>query len=694
MVGSDIGGTFTDVIGLANDGCVSIDKVPSTPGDFSEALLEGTIQVARNLDCEPGAIAHMRHACTVATNAILEGRGAKVALITTKGFRDVLDLRRIRMPRLYDPLYHKPAPLVPRRRRFEIDERVAHNGEVLQPLRDAEIDRVIDLIGEAGVEAIAVCLLHSYANEAHERRLGTAIARRFPEVYCSLSVDVLPEMREYERTSTTVVNSYVGPVVADYLESTVRRFASVGVAAGFELMQSSGGTAPLSEVRRLPAQIIECGPAAGVVGVQKLGDAIGEKNIIVFDMGGTTAKASLIEDGRFFVSETFEVGSELSATSAMGGGAGYSVKLPVIDIAEVGAGGGSLVSIDAAGGVVVGPRSAGADPGPACYGRGNEQATVTDANVALGYIDPSNFAGGSIAIYPELAVRAIRDTLAIRMGSTMEEAAFGIRSIANAHMARAIKAVSTYKGRDPRDFIMVACGGNGGIHGPDLAVSLGVGTVLVPPAAGVFSALGLLCANVEVMAAVPLNIMLDTADWLDVAGRLNDARGLHGARLGSTSVNNAELSFLMRYSGQAFELEVPIEPAMLIANDVSALVRRVFEAVYRQTYGYCAAETQHVELVSARLRLSALASRSMSELLKALPRGEEHRSSRKCYFGARHGFRDTLVLSRAAVPIDEAITGPAIIAEAEGTTVVPPGATVQRDRHNILRVRLPLREHP
>lgn len=687
LVGSDIGGTFTDVIGLTDAGQVAIRKVPSTPRDFSEALLSGSLAISRDLQIAPTEIGQMRHACTVATNAILEGKGSSLALVTTAGFRDVLELRRIRVPRLYDPLYEKPAPLVPRRLRFEAAERLAHDGSVLVALDDTEIERLLAQIAESGVEAVAVCFLHSYANARHERLLGAAIADRFPDLYLSLSVDVLPEMREYERASTTVVNSYVGPVVSRYLDATTARLASLGIVSSFELMQSSGGTAPIEEVRRLPAQIIECGPAAGVVGARNLGLMLGEANLIAFDMGGTTAKASLIEDGHFFVSDTFEVGSDLSSVSAMAGGAGYAVKLPVIDIAEVGAGGGSLVSIDPAGGVVVGPKSAGADPGPACYRRGNTKPTVTDANVALGFVDPTIFAGGQVQIDRELAEQAIRETVCASTGSTVDEAAHGIRRIANAHMARAIKSVSTYKGRDPRDFKMIAYGGNGGLHGPDLAAQLGMTHVVVPPAAGVFSALGLLCADIEVTASVPFNVAIGGVVWPDVARAIADAARRNASRLREPAKVRLGVSLLMRYAGQAFELAVPVELEEFERSDVEKRVRAAFEEVYVRTYGYRGGADLRVELVSARLRLTQMAARSIGDILTGLGTGDVRRSNRRCYFGPEFGHVDTPVLSRAAVP-SEPMAGPVIVAEGDCTTVVPPEACLWRDAHHNLRIEL------
>ncbi|MBA2965036.1 MULTISPECIES: hydantoinase/oxoprolinase family protein [Ramlibacter] len=680
-IGSDIGGTFTDVVTATADGRFVVTKVPSTPPDFAAGLVNGVEQGIATAAGKAGDVQEVLHACTVATNAILEHRGARTGLLTTRGFRDVLELRRIRVPRLYDPQYERPEPLVPRELRFELDERMAGDGSVLVALTESEIQRAVTLCRDHKLEAVAVCFINSYRNPEHERRLGDALRSALPSVYVSLSVDVLPEMREYERTSTTVINSYVGPPVSKYLSTTRSTLQGRGIKAPLVLMQSSGGVATAQEIEKLPAQIIECGPAAGVVGAAKLAAAVGMTDVIAFDMGGTTAKASLIEKGRLFLSDNYEVGSEQSFGGVMAGGAGYALRLPVIDIAEVGAGGGSLVAIDKAGAIQVGPQSAGAIPGPACYGKGNVQPTVTDANVALGYIGA--LAGGSLPIDPLLARDAIQKTVVDRIGGTVEAAAHGIRQVANARMARAIKSVSTYKGRDPRACVLVCYGGNGGVHGPDLARLLQIKDVLIPPAAGVFSALGLLCADMEGIRMVPVNAGIASIEASQLRTMVdNGSRDLLASpQLAGGAV---DASAMMRYEGQLFELAVRIPDGAYA--DLS-LLTRAFENEHERTYGHRPHGNHPVEITSLRVAVHRPSQSPIGRALAALEPVSSTMPERRCYFGEEAGWVTTAVVSRGAVGRSPR-PGPIIVQDVDGTTVVPPDATVWRDELNNLRITL------
>ncbi|WP_439590493.1 hydantoinase/oxoprolinase family protein [Hydrogenophaga sp.] len=681
-IGSDIGGTFTDIVTATGDGRFFVTKVPSTPPDFATGLVHGVETGLRSASGQPDEVAEVLHACTVATNAILEHRGALTGLFTTKGFRDVLELRRIRVPKLYDPQYERPEPLVSRELRFELEERMAADGSVLQSLSDDEIARAITLCKTHSLEAVAVCFINSYRNAENERRLGDALRRALPGVYVSLSVDVLPEMREYERTSTTVINSYVGPPVSKYLSKTRETLQGRGIHAPLVLMQSSGGVASAQEIEKLPAQIIECGPAAGVVGAAKLAAAVGISDVIAFDMGGTTAKASLIEKGRLFLSDTYEVGSEQSFGGVMAGGAGYALRLPVIDIAEVGAGGGSLVAIDKAGAIQVGPKSAGAVPGPACYGKGNTQPTVTDANVALGYIGA--LAGGTLPIDPDLARDAIQKAVVDRIGGTIEDAAHGIRQVANARMARAIKSVSTYKGRDPRHCVLVCYGGNGGVHGPDLARLMQIKEVLIPPAAGVFSALGLLCADMEAARMVPVNASIASLDSKMLRLLIEDGRSALVASSTSLLVGGDLDAFaMMRYEGQLFELAVQI-PEKAYEGHLEALAT-AFEEEHEKTYGHRPHQQHPVEITSIRVTLRRPSKSPIREALAALELSVEVNPDRRCYFGSGFGWIETPVVSRGKVGRDPQ-TGPLIVQDVDGTTVVPPDASVYRDELNNLRI--------
>ncbi len=498
-IAADIGGTFTDIACLSADGRLVTRKVPSTPDDYATAIIDAMNDLGQ---AEGGVrFDEILHASTVATNAILEGKGARTALITTEGFRDVLELRRIRVPRLYEPLYEKPAPLVPRRHRFELPERMDAQGNVLVPLDEVALERLIDRIEATDLQAVAVCFLHSHVNPVHERKVGARLRARLPGRFISLSCEVLPEIREYERTSTTVANAYIGPPVASYLRSLSDRLKGEGQDGRLLMCQSSGGVQQIETIIAKPATVVESGPAAGVVGAARMGARAGYDNVITFDMGGTTAKAAMIEQGRISSTSEYEVGGGISLSAGLVKGGGYALKLPVIDVSEVGAGGGSMVRIDAAGALKVGPQSAGSVPGPLCYDQGGQAATVTDANVVLGYLNPEALAGGSVPIRSDLSRAAFADDIAPHLGTQVLDAAFGVHKLANVTMMRAVKAVSTYRGRDPRDFTLFCFGGNGGVHGAMIARELEMSRVVVPPAAGVYSAVGLLFADFEATRA-------------------------------------------------------------------------------------------------------------------------------------------------------------------------------------------------
>ena len=451
-VAADIGGTFTDIAYLAEDGTLATRKMLSTPPNYGDAVVAGLLELAAELGLGLDAFAEVLHGCTVAANTILEHKGAKTALLTTEGFRDVLELRRIRTPRLYAPLYRKPPPLVPRRLRFEVGERIDAQGGVVRPLATDDVHRAIARMKSEGVEAVAVCLLHSYINPTHEQAIGAILRDALPDCFISLSIDVLPQMREYERTSTTVVNAYIGPPVRNYLNAMIDQLAAAGAEGRLMIMLSSGGILDARNVLDEPAQIVECGPAAGVVGAAHLAAENDYGNVITFDMGGTTAKASIIEEGKLVIADEYEVGGGMSSTSKLVGGGGYAVGMPVIDISEVGAGGGSIVWLDKAGSIKVGPQSAGAVPGPACYPGGGSEPTVTDANVVLGYLNPLALAGGTVAIDAARAQAVIETRLAAALRMAPLETAYGVHTVANANMIRAIKGVTTYRGRNPRGF--------------------------------------------------------------------------------------------------------------------------------------------------------------------------------------------------------------------------------------------------
>ncbi len=683
-IASDIGGTFTDIAYIDGQGRLATGKLPSTPADFADGVVAGLVALLRRLEIDVGEIDEVLHGCTLATKAILEQKGARTALITTAGFRDVLELKRIRVPRLYEPLYVKPPPLVARRHRHEVTERIGADGGIVVPLDPASVEAAVERIAADGAEAVAICLLHAYANPAHERAVGEIVRRRLPDAFVTLSVDVLPEIREYERTSTTVINAYVGPPVRAYVEAMLDRLAKAGLPRRLMVMQSSGGILDARTVIRRPAQIVESGPAAGVIGAAEIGRRCGYRNLITFDMGGTTAKAAIIENGAYLQAEAIEVGGGISTGSALGGG-GYALKLPAIDISEVGAGGGSIVWLDKAGSIKVGPQSAGAVPGPACYGTGGAEPTVTDANLVLGYLNPEALADGTVPIRPDRARSAIAERVAQPLGRQLIETAFGIHTVANANMMRAVKAVTTYRGRDPRDFALFAFGGNGGVHGVDLARVLQIDTMVVPPVAGVFSAAGLLFANQEMSLSATFAHPVDAvpaAEAAEIYDRLADQIAGHMDR-GRDAIRFRRLADL-RYGGQAFELTVTLPDGPLDADPWRELGDR-FEAEHERRYGHKFAGSYSREIVNLRLTGGVAVETpdrpGRPGRLRADGNGRRVAGERRreVYFGPAFGPpRTTAVVDRGALTTTIR-PGPLVVEEATATTVVPPDCTVRLD---------------
>jgi N-methylhydantoinase A len=671
---ADIGGTFTDLALLSEDGELFTAKVPSTPEDYASAIIDGCRKLIRERDVSPKAVETFLHASTIATNAILEGKGARTALVTTAGFRDVLELRRIRVPRLYEPLYRKPEPLVPRRHRYEVPERIAADGSVVTALDIVELERIADQIVGSDIEAVAVCFLNSYANPEHERRAGQILRERLPGRFVTLSVDVLPEIREYERTSTTVINAYVGPIVGRYLSSLSTQLGDIGLSVPVRMMQSSGGLLDLASVIAKPAQVVESGPAAGVIGASRLGSLSGYQDIITLDMGGTTAKAAVIEKGRHVATDEYEVGGGISLSSRLVKGGGYALKLPVIDVSEVGAGGGSIIWRDGAGVLKVGPHSAGSIPGPACYGRGGKLPTVTDANVVLGYLSPVAIAGGTVPIHAAAAEQALAT---VAGDSSLRDLAYGVAKLTAANMMRAVKAVTTYRGRDPRDFVLFAFGGGGGIYATDLARALGMGRVIVPPAAGVFSAVGLLFADVEAAVSRGYLTRLDRADprKLDTLFRELETTARADLPDGAAEVI-IERRLDIRYQGQAFELSIDVKGV----PDLAAASRH-FDEEHEATYGHRLPAEHQKQIVTLRVVARALPAVPPRLDAAKLLLGSAKRASgrRHVYFGG-NDYVETDVIGRAELT-GEPRSGPMIIEEYEGTAVVPPDGRVHLDEH-------------
>ena len=681
-LGVDIGGTFTDIVLLADDGRYWTKKVASTPDDYAVGIVEGTRQLLAEQGLEGPSVQEIIHGTTVASNTILENKGAKTALITTKGFRDVLEFRRLRVPHLYSLLYEPPKPLVERRLRLEVDERIGAGGEVVRPLDEASLGPALDRIRGDGAQAVAVCLLHSFSNPDHERRVGEIVADALPEVFCTLSVDVLPEIREYERTSTTVVNAYLGPIVKGYINSLATRLRDAGLDAPVRIMQSNGGIMSALRASETPVQIVESGPAAGVVAAHEVGQRVGLANVITFDMGGTTAKASLIEEGELNWTTEHEVGAGISLSSRLVKGGGHAVKVPVVDLAEVGAGGGSIVWTDRGGALKVGPQSAGAVPGPASYGFGGEEPTVTDVNIVLGYINPDFIAGGEVRLKPELGKAVLKDKIAEPLGMELLEAAYGVHTVANVSMIRAIRAVSTYRGRDPRDFTLLAFGGSGPVHAVEMARSLGIKRVVVPPAPGLFSAVGLLVAQPEQHF---VQTFFSRASEVDIA-TLNQAYGGMESRglqtLTEEGYRPADISWRrsvdLRYVGQAYELSVTAPSESLKPEDIDALVKS-FHQEHERTYGH-KADDEPVEIVN--LRMTALGRSTTTRPVQAtLAAATDGTSRREVYFGTDHGLMATPIVARADLS-SSGRPGPLIVEEYDATVVVPPDCEASLDEWN------------
>lgn len=679
-LGVDIGGTFTDIALIdETTGRIYTDKVSSTPQDPSGGFMEAVQRLLAKQQIAAKDVAYIVHGTTIATNAIIEGKVAPTGFITTEGFRDMLEIARQIRPTLYDLQFEKPRPLVPRHRCFGVPERLNASGTVLTPLDEKALRQVAHALRAEGVEAIAVCFLHAYANPVHERRAGAILAEVFPEAIVSLSAEVAPEFREYLRASTTAINSCIRPVVAHYLQRIEDRLA--GLAAELLVMQSSGGVYTFAAARQKPVYMVESGPAAGVIAAAHLGQARGYQQVISFDMGGTTAKAALIQDGAPSVTKDYEVGTTAQAGLGATRGAGYPIRTPVIDLVEIGAGGGSIAWVDPGRILRVGPQSAGADPGPACYGRGGTHPTVTDANLALGRLNPSYFLGGEIAIDPAAAQRAIEQHCARPLGMDWVEAAHGIVEIANTAMVNALRLVSVQRGYDPRDFALVAFGGAGPAHANRLAALTEIPVAIIPQSPGTASALGLLVTDLKHDYATTLIQRLDQVDsqTLEQTFRTLEAQGRE--TLGREGMAEAAMEFRrqvdLRYVGQSHELTLPLAAGALGPAQLAQLLAQ-FHRTHERAYGFSAPE-EDVELVSVRLSaIGQIAKPALAPLAKAAGEATA-KGNRPVYFAEREGFVDCPVYDRYALGAGAVVQGPAIVEEIDSTTVVHPQYQVRVD---------------
>ena len=658
----DIGGTFTDLVALDDRGNLHRSKSLTTP----EELARGIQDCFTKANIQLSTAEFFIHGSTIAINAVLERKGVATGLITTRGFRDVYEIGRGNRPEGYNLFFKRPVPLVPRELRFEVDERLLASGEILEPLGEHSARAAIAELKSRKVESVAVCLLHSYANTAHEERLGELLRQEFPQAYVALSQEILRECREYERISTTVLNGYVGPIVTRYIISLERLFKASGFHGTFLIMQSNGGAMSVETAKKVPVTMMESGPVAGVIGAAALGEAIDCRRMISFDMGGTTAKASLIKDFHPELTSSYYIGGYVS---------GQPMMLPVVDIVEVGAGGGSIAWIDEAGGLKVGPRSAGAAPGPACYGRGGKDPTVTDANLVLGRIDAEYFLGGGIRLVKDGAVQAVRERIGNPLGLGLEEAALGILTIANYNMSLAVRAVSVEKGYDPRDCVLVASGGGGPLHAGAIAKELSVPRVVIPPMPAHFSAWGMLLADLKHDYVQTCLRELSETSGRELAGWFAPLEKQAMETLiseGAKEKNTIMRRFLdMRYRGQEYTLPVPLTENLRRLGELAS-IRSRFNALYQEHYGHSAPE-EPVVIVNLRLTAIGAAANRLSLRASFQKDDKGKKGLRQVTFDGAQGPVLCPIFLRSGLSAGERLQGPAVVEEIGSTILIYPG---------------------
>ncbi len=675
----DIGGTFTDlVLRDMTSRATEVGKVLTTPSEPAEGVLRGVTELLDRTGIAAGALDCVLHATTLATNALIERRGTKTALLTTAGFRDVLEIRDESRYDLFDLFLELPKPLVPRELRLEVDERILSDGSVQRPL-DADRARAVVRSLPSDVGAVAICLLHSYRNADHERALQEIVAAERPDVEIAVSHEVAPEIREFPRTATTVANVYVQRLMSRYLQKLKGSLAELGVASDLFVMLSSGSLCDIDTASRFPVRLVESGPAAGVIAAAAYSTAASRESIISFDMGGTTAKACLVEDGQPQRSDQFEV----DRVWRFKAGSGTPIRTPVIDLIEIGAGGGSIAWIDDLGRLRVGPESASADPGPACYGLGGNRPTVTDADLVLGYLDASSFLGGQMALDPQRAATAIQEEIAEPLGLSVVEAAWGIHDVVNEAMAAAARMAATERGNDPRDYPIFAFGGGGPVHAFGVARVLGSPALMMPLRAGVMSAVGLQCAPLAFDFVQSWLSPLEELDQGEIGRLLADMAAQGEEILTRTGLGASEvtitLSADMRYTGQGFEINVPVSSNG--TGPSRAELEESFTRVYQRRHGL-ALEAVPVEVVNWRCIVSGPlpATGTPSSFLDSREAGGPVPSGRRpIYSPGRGGMVDAPVYDRYALRPGDAAQGPAIVEEHESTLVVAGEAEIAID---------------
>jgi N-methylhydantoinase A/oxoprolinase/acetone carboxylase beta subunit len=691
-VGIDIGGTFTDFAMLDTDtGGMSIYKTLTTPAQPAQGALDGLRAFLQRDGVRADQVTHVVHGTTLVANALIEQRGARVGLITTRGFRDTLEIRTEQRYEIYDLFLRYPDPLVPRWLRRGVAERTDRDGRILQAPDPEEIRAVLADFRAASVDAVAVCFLHAFRNPANEWAVKDLVRQDWPDVAISLSSEVAPQIREYERTSTTVANAFVQPLLEEYLATIQRSLTAIGFNGAFYPVLSSGGTASVHTASQFPIQLVESGPAAGATAAAFFGELNGRRNLVSFDMGGTTAKLCLIENGRPRVSATVEV----ARVNRFQKGSGIPLQIPTVEMLEIGAGGGSIAWVDSLNLMRVGPRSAGADPGPACYGSGGAEPTVTDADLLLGYLNAEYFLGGTMRLDVAAAEAAV-DRLAQRLGQTRIETAWAIHQLVNEHMAAAARIHVIERSQDPRRFAMLAYGGGGPVHAAGVARTLAISQVVCPPCAGVGSAIGLLVAPPSLELARSYPVLLERIDWAEIADLFRDLETQALAALGEVGVAAGEVSFERavdgRFAGQLHDLTVPLsgDPRNGVLPNTQEL-ERTFYDLYREQFRHLP-RGMPVELLS--WRLAARGPRPAIHLAKAADDGATpdpgaaYKGSRRMYFGPPAGFVEAPVYDRYRLRPGMRLDGPAVVEERESTTVLGPNMWAESDAYLNLVVHL------
>lgn len=687
-VGVDIGGTFTDLIVVDTEtGAFAVGKSLTTPADPSQAVETVLVETFRQAGVDPAEVQHLVHGTTLVTNAIIERKGACTALLTTQGFRDSIEIGREQRYDLYDLMLEHPRPLVPRYLRFDVPQRTLANGTTLQELDEAYVGRLARELAESGIEAVAIVFLHSFTDPSAERAARAQVQRAAPHLRVSISSDVVPEIREFERASTTIANVYVQERVERYLRELEERLRRLGFAGSFFLMLSSGGIATVETAKRYPVRLLESGPAAGALAATHYGLAAGQPNLLSFDMGGTTAKLCVINDGQPLIAHEFEVDRRYRFKK----GSGLPIKIPVIEMIEIGTGGGSIARVDSLGLLKVGPESAGAEPGPVCYARGGTEPTVTDADLILGYLDPAYFLGGRMRLDVATAQRAIQEKIAGPLGLSLAEAAWGIHQIANENMTNAARVHTLERGKDPHRFPFFAFGGAGPVHAYRIARALGSPLLLIPLGAGVTSTVGFLSAPLAFDFVRSWPGRLDSMDWTRANAVLAEMEAEGQALLAASGVPAGAITHRreadMRYVGQGHEIRVPLPAGLLGSVHISDLFS-TFQTVYRELYERLGppvpVEILNWRVVSSgprpdlRLHVTSAADGEASPALK----GE-----RPAYFPEAHGFVSTPIYDRYRLVPGATFSGPAIVEERESTVIIGPGGDCRVDEHYNLVVK-------